>query len=125
MKFYSTTKASILSIFILALMIISCNAEDRESLIEQNSNRNLETTTSERMRPTQDVVNFRTQLSEAVQEGQNGNMEKYEEILVTASIDFLEINMITYDKNGSPSSIFSKALTLYSDKMKQINSPNN
>lgn len=125
MKFYSTTKASILSIFILALMVISCNAEDRESLIEQNSNRNLETTTSERMRPTQDVVNFRTQLSEAVQEGQNGNMEKYEEILVIASIDFLEINMITYDKKGSSSSIFSKALTLYSDKMKQINSPNN
>lgn len=46
-------------------------------------------------------------------------------MLVEASKEYLDFNKVTYDKAIGNSAVFGKALTLYSERMNELNTPEN
>lgn len=106
---------------------ISCNSEEDTSTVTKI---NTDAAFKERMIAsgkvrTEDMIVFRTKLHDAVQEGQKGNKELYENMLLDASIAYLDFNKVAYDRSANKSAIFSKALASYSDRLKKLNSPQN
>lgn len=69
------------------------------------------------------MIVSRTKLHEAVQVGQAGNSKQYQKMLFEASTEYLDLNLIAYDGADKLSVIFSKALTLYSERLKELNLP--
>lgn len=125
MKINFRAKLFLLGAFLFSFLFISCNSEDERTITEHNpTNFREKLVTSNKIR-TEDMIVFRTKLHEAVNIGQKGDIKQYQEKLLEASIEYLNFNEVIYDNNESTSSVFSKALTLYSDRMKELNSPKN
>lgn len=116
---------SILMIF-LSVILFSCNTEETKGVTENNSSVTFRERliTSEKLR-TEDMVAFRTKLHEANQHRLNINQQQYENMLVEASKEYLDFNKVTYDKAIGNSAVFGKALTLYSERMNELNTPEN
>ncbi|HZW77182.1 MAG TPA: hypothetical protein VFF21_02620 [Flavobacteriaceae bacterium] len=108
-----------LSFLFVLLIFFSCQKEEGETN-QQNLTPNSDITVSARPTPSEDMITFLSSLSEAVIIGQNGNKKEYEETLIKASKDFLDMNGIMYNKATSNSEIFSKALELYSQKTNNL-----
>ena len=127
MKKTFSAKSIAFALLFFSFAFISCNNEEDTSSVAQ-SNTSVafkeRLTASDKIR-TEDMIVFRTQLHEAVQEGQKGNKQHYEDMLVEASTAYLDFNKVAYDKSASKSAVFSKALALYSDRMKKLNPPQN
>jgi hypothetical protein len=117
---------SILMIF-LSVILFSCNTEEETTGVTEGKSSvtfRERLVTSEKIR-TEDMIVFRTKLHEAIKESQAGNKQKYEEILIEAASEYLNFNNVAHEKTESSSSIFGKALALYTDKMNELNSPKN
>lgn len=120
-------KSVLLVIFFLSFVLVSCNNEENiTSVTESKSSATFKEklATSDKIR-TEDMIVFRTKLHEAVQVGQKGDKKQYQKMLFEASTEYLDLNLIAYDKADKFSVIFSKALNLYSERLKELNSPKN
>lgn len=127
MKITFSAKSILFAILFFSFAFISCNnEEDTSGATENNSSVAFKErlTTSDKIR-TEDMILFRSKLHDAAQEGKKGDKQKYESMLLEASTAYLDFNKVAYDKSESKSAVFSKALALYSDRMKKLNSPQN
>ena len=115
----------ILMIF-LSVILFSCNTEETTGVTEGKSSVTFRErlVTSEKIR-TEDMIVFRTKLHETTQQRHNINQQQYENMLIEASKEYLDFNKVAYDNNDSNSVIFSKALSLYTDRINELNSPKN
>lgn len=121
-------KSVLLSIFLFSLALVSCDYEEEgmtATIESKNSTSfNERLATSDKIR-TEDMIIFRTKLNEAVQIGQKGDKKQYQNTLIEASFEYLDLNRIDYDKTDDFSVNFSKALNLYSERLKELNSLEN
>lgn len=115
----------ILMIF-LSVILFSCNTEETTGVTEGKSSVTFRErlVTSEKIR-TEDMIVFRTKLHETTQQRHNINQQQYENMLIETSKEYLDFNKVAYDNNDSNSVIFSKALSLYTDRINELNSPKN
>lgn len=121
-------KSVLLSMFLFSLALVSCEYEE-EGITATIENKNSTSfnerlATSDKIR-TEDMIIFRTKLNEAVQIGQKGDKKQYQNTLIEASFEYLDLNRIDYDKTDDFSVNFSKALNLYSERLKELNSLEN
>lgn len=121
-------KPVLLSMFLFSLALVSCEYEE-EGITATIENKNSTSfnerlATSDKIR-TEDMIIFRTKLNEAVQIGQKGDKKQYQNTLIEASFEYLDLNRIDYNKTDDFSVNFSKALKLYSERLKELNSLKN
>ncbi len=127
MKINLLKKSVLFVTFFFSFAFVSCNTEDNFTNVTESKSPASFTerlANSDKIR-TEDMVVFRTKLQEALQEGQQGNKQQYEDMLLQAATEYLDYNKIAYDKSENISTVFSKALSLYSERMTKLNSPKN